>query len=635
MPLCCVCLSLCVSFMFQQHLSYNDKVFNVSNKLRALNLGQDRYKRRYWVLPQLGGVFVEGMETAEISDSAECDVEQVKRDDIDDVQKEEKNEQSEISVKTEILVVADTQKEIDSNMKKEIDSDVRKEAVNDSTASCTDTKQDREDKVVPENKNKKIPYLTANPHVELPNSIHDLVGRVVETHVKALNGDLEDTEKPNSDKKHDVDKCPVIGSESKYMDLKFAEGIQKQSEHASVVNKSSFPKYLYQNGDISDRIHPMLNGDIEMPLSASNKLCNLAAGKDSVSVTRTETVIASAGLDCPRKPVVNGDIAAVAVDNDLRDFSKGSHKESVKTDSGVAEFLDVTKSIKTEPLTDVKPSVDKSPAEACKTSSATLNTPSFRSIDSMLSPDSKQGKAQSTSLPSRSLFQNSFLTPSTSSTSLYLNSAKLYKDTTPTSSSEGTSQTKQKGTWISVLPRTSCDQLLEGKGQMEELPWFMPPVTTATTTATFRSPVSGCSVVTSTPHMSPMVTSSAMLHRDASTASLCSYMSDSSFASAPQTPSAQSATPTVPGSEDETYALLVAQLRELTQQEPRAVDPVKKHGWWKITNIDALKELMHALHLRGIRERSLQKTIEKYFDYCRQSIGKDRTDGRYIIVYIQ
>lgn len=33
--------------------------------MRALCLGQDRYKRRYWILPHGGGIFVEGMETAE------------------------------------------------------------------------------------------------------------------------------------------------------------------------------------------------------------------------------------------------------------------------------------------------------------------------------------------------------------------------------------------------------------------------------------------------------------------------------------------------------------------------------------------------------------------------------------------
>lgn len=30
-----------------------------------MSYGQDRYRRRFWVLPQGGGVFVEGMESGE------------------------------------------------------------------------------------------------------------------------------------------------------------------------------------------------------------------------------------------------------------------------------------------------------------------------------------------------------------------------------------------------------------------------------------------------------------------------------------------------------------------------------------------------------------------------------------------
>lgn len=30
-----------------------------------MTIGQDRYKRHYWVLPRCGGVFVEGMESDE------------------------------------------------------------------------------------------------------------------------------------------------------------------------------------------------------------------------------------------------------------------------------------------------------------------------------------------------------------------------------------------------------------------------------------------------------------------------------------------------------------------------------------------------------------------------------------------
>ena len=49
----------------QKHAKFRSKLFGSSHALRALCLGQDRYKRRYWILPHGGGIFVEGMETAE------------------------------------------------------------------------------------------------------------------------------------------------------------------------------------------------------------------------------------------------------------------------------------------------------------------------------------------------------------------------------------------------------------------------------------------------------------------------------------------------------------------------------------------------------------------------------------------
>jgi len=47
-----------------------EKVFSISHKLSAMSLGQDRYRRRYWILPKCGGIFVEGLESAE-PDSAD------------------------------------------------------------------------------------------------------------------------------------------------------------------------------------------------------------------------------------------------------------------------------------------------------------------------------------------------------------------------------------------------------------------------------------------------------------------------------------------------------------------------------------------------------------------------------------
>lgn len=49
----------------QQQSQYRRKLFDASHSLRSMMFGQDRYRRRYWILPQCGGIFVEGMESGE------------------------------------------------------------------------------------------------------------------------------------------------------------------------------------------------------------------------------------------------------------------------------------------------------------------------------------------------------------------------------------------------------------------------------------------------------------------------------------------------------------------------------------------------------------------------------------------
>ncbi|XP_009883769.1 PREDICTED: bromodomain adjacent to zinc finger domain protein 2B [Charadrius vociferus] len=49
----------------KQQSQYRKKLFEASHCLRSMMFGQDRYKRRFWILPQCGGIFVEGMESGE------------------------------------------------------------------------------------------------------------------------------------------------------------------------------------------------------------------------------------------------------------------------------------------------------------------------------------------------------------------------------------------------------------------------------------------------------------------------------------------------------------------------------------------------------------------------------------------
>eukprot|EP00794_Sanderia_malayensis_P003185 gene3185-3656_t len=50
----------------KKHSKYRHKLFTASHTLRGLCLGQDRYKRRYHILPHAGGVYIEGMESGEL-----------------------------------------------------------------------------------------------------------------------------------------------------------------------------------------------------------------------------------------------------------------------------------------------------------------------------------------------------------------------------------------------------------------------------------------------------------------------------------------------------------------------------------------------------------------------------------------
>uniref|UniRef100_A0A8D0LBR1 Bromodomain adjacent to zinc finger domain 2B n=1 Tax=Sphenodon punctatus TaxID=8508 RepID=A0A8D0LBR1_SPHPU len=49
----------------KQQSQYRRKLFEASHALLSMMFGQDRYKRLYWILPQCGGIFVEGMESGE------------------------------------------------------------------------------------------------------------------------------------------------------------------------------------------------------------------------------------------------------------------------------------------------------------------------------------------------------------------------------------------------------------------------------------------------------------------------------------------------------------------------------------------------------------------------------------------
>lgn len=50
-------------------------------------------------------------------------------------------------------------------------------------------------------------------------------------------------------------------------------------------------------------------------------------------------------------------------------------------------------------------------------------------------------------------------------------------------------------------------------------------------------------------------------------------------------------------------------------------------GWWRVSDIEELRALVNALHSRGIREKCLQRQMQKYLEIIPQVCTKHR-DGK-------
>ena len=51
-------------------------------------------------------------------------------------------------------------------------------------------------------------------------------------------------------------------------------------------------------------------------------------------------------------------------------------------------------------------------------------------------------------------------------------------------------------------------------------------------------------------------------------------------------------------------------------------------GWWKISDQEQLRLLQKCLHPRGVREKNLQKTIQKFSEYTTNSCKKGKKEGK-------
>ncbi|XP_071942120.1 bromodomain adjacent to zinc finger domain protein 2B-like isoform X3 [Antedon mediterranea] len=124
----------------KQHGQFKCKVFNKSHSLRGICFGQDRYRRRYFVLPHAGGVFVEGMESSELPEALpETEVKNepekldIKQEGNDDVNMEGIEEEAHKSINGEVK--EETHIEMKVNIKEESKEEIKDKIIDETVHS--------------------------------------------------------------------------------------------------------------------------------------------------------------------------------------------------------------------------------------------------------------------------------------------------------------------------------------------------------------------------------------------------------------------------------------------------------------------------------------------------------------------
>ncbi|CAK6970761.1 bromodomain adjacent to zinc finger domain protein 2B-like isoform X3 [Scomber scombrus] len=115
----------------KQHHQTRRKLFEISHSLRSMMYGQDRYRRRYWVLPHCGGVFIEAMESGEAPEELE-EERQRRRRAAEEVKVKE--EPQEIELQKEKLTNLDGQSICTQGLEQQTDEEKEHEGKENSSA---------------------------------------------------------------------------------------------------------------------------------------------------------------------------------------------------------------------------------------------------------------------------------------------------------------------------------------------------------------------------------------------------------------------------------------------------------------------------------------------------------------------
>ncbi|XP_053408583.1 bromodomain adjacent to zinc finger domain protein 2B-like isoform X2 [Mercenaria mercenaria] len=608
----------------KQHVQYRDKVFKESQHVRGIDLGRDRYKRNYWVLPHAGGVFIEGMESGEIKDLVKVRVKndrsEAKNLKIEVI--DERSEKKGFAFLEEIeekkaagirkhksengcenkSVLVNGGKEIKNEVKdiseiKEEKPEIVKSENTDSVKS-EDTKlgngvkaeQDTISKSEIESPklNGHVDQLAvSDTHVKTCESLEKVVKNSDIIQDSLCNGDIRSSDQNSP-------QCMSVSGSNKTGSNKLSKnetGTSKNSYHETGTGNSSSSEIetikSSNNGMNTSKI-PSKHVELKIPSVKSSAI----EKEKSTDVENQSNLF----LQIPQSTKLS-DFCSMSIDAAIKSNSskETDQQQNPSTSLSSSLFLNtsfpdhVTKSANHLPSLSSPPQ----PPPAHSKTNLSERKPSFMSIDSIL--EKKTGSSQSNQFyPNSVLPVNPFVTQNQSVRSV------------------SDSHTADSKPWFSLLPRVPCDDMSLTRGQHTSIssgiilsPPFMsqlPFHPFSIQSPSFSSFQMGQLFNTSTDQALTVTSSST------TAVTTVTQSSDSSFKKPEPVSSSQNPDP--------------EQVLKSLQGEAKPIPEEYKKGWWKINEAEQFSQLQKCLHPRGIREKSLQKTIQKFQDYTLTSCSK-------------
>ncbi|KAK3579708.1 hypothetical protein CHS0354_025743 [Potamilus streckersoni] len=508
----------------KQHAQYRENVFQASHKVRAITIGQDRYKRRYWILPVAGGIYVEGMESGDLK-LVEEEIEH----------KMEKQEGKEIKVLSDI--VKDEKEDTKTSNKSENDDMVVEE----------------KGKIAGErNDDIKLKEVVKNGNVKCESSEKKVLK--CDSFEKDVKCEQNDNVKVNSeeDEKGKLERKSVAKDYDSSGE-KFSAKLDIKEEKEKLLCNGEIDSSVTSRG-CSEKHKSNSNLFLQEPqISKLSDLCHLSNGSE----IKTES-----------KSFINH-VHLSSSSSSTSPFPSSPISTSLSTVPGISNGLSHIKAI-SSPI----------PPPAHSNKSSTSSKPSIMSIDTILKKDPGPF-CPSGSFPSCTFSPDNL--PRTSPADI-----------------------KEKP-WFSILPRIPCDDMSLTRGQHQAMGMF--------NSSPFLSPLS----FRAFPMQSPPFASFQMGQlfgspSDMNISGMSCYnigSTDNSFK-----------IPDLPGENPSMSQKDPEELLRSLQGEAQPIPEEYKSGWWRITDQEKVRELQKCLHPRGIREKGMQKSLQKGIEYAISSCSK-------------